>query len=94
MKLKDKIFFIIGGTGFIASQFIEKYGIDVYDVNAQAMKLDLTEKLITTAIKNFVDISILDTLDERRTMDYEFGWDEDEKRYYIEIPNGRLNIKI
>ena len=70
--------------------FIEKYGSDIYDVNAQALSLDLTENLISTAIEHFVDTSILDELDEERTLNYEFGWDGD--RYYIELPDGRLNI--
>lgn len=68
--------------------FIEKYGSNVYDVNAQALNLDLTEKLITTAIEHFVDVSVLDDLDESHPIDYEFGWDED--RYYIKLPDGRL----
>lgn len=70
--------------------FLEKYGNDVYDVNAQAINLDLSERLIIDAIKNFVDISTLDELEEKRILDYNFGWDEDEERYYIELPNGRL----
>lgn len=70
--------------------FIEKYGSNVFDVNAQALNLDLTEKLITSAIEHFIDASVLDNLDEERTLDYNFGWDEDEERYFIELPNGRL----
>jgi len=70
--------------------FIERYGKDVFDVNAQALSLELTETLITKAIEYFVDTSILDTLDEKRIIEHEFGWDEDEERYYIELPTGRL----
>ncbi len=60
-------------------------------MNAQALSLDLTESLVSTAIEHFVDTSILDELDEERALDYEFGWDDKKEKYYIELPDGRLN---
>jgi len=70
--------------------FLKKYGNDVYDVNAQAINLDLSERLIIDGIKHFLDVSILDDLEEQQVLDYEFGWDDEGGKYFIELPGGRL----
>lgn len=57
--------------------FVDNYGIDVYDVNAQAIDIPITERIIEDAIKQFVDISKLDNLDEERPIKHEIEWDGD-----------------
>ena len=56
--------------------FIQNYGTDVYDVNAEAMNYPDVEDLITKAIKEQVDVSKLGKLDEDRPMDHEVEWDD------------------
>jgi len=62
---------------------IEKYGTDVYDVNAEAMEYNDVVNLITKAISQEVDISKLDDLEESETLDYTFEWDDKDSCYRI-----------
>lgn len=68
--------------------FIENYGTDVYDVNAEAMDYPDVEDLVTKAIKEQVDTSKLDDLDEERPIEHEVEWDEDG---YYKIKMDRLS---
>lgn len=54
--------------------FTEKYGTDVYDVNAEAMNYDTVESIITKAIKDTVDVAKLKGLHEHETVEHSFEW--------------------
>lgn len=51
--------------------FVDKYGTEVYDVNAQAMDIELVDQLLTEAIESFVDPRVIDDLNERIPIKHE-----------------------
>jgi len=65
--------------------FIEKYGSNIHDVNAQAVDIPIVEELITNAIKQQIDVTKLDDLNESEPKEFTFNWDESNSCYRINL---------